>query len=1512
MSIIRFKFISIILMVYVSNVWANVHYVKYDATGDNNGTSWTNAYTDLQSALNAANNSGNKIWVAKGIYKPTTTGSRAATFQLKNNVKIYGNYVGRVNVEGKEETDWSEPYTTLSCDIGIEGDSSDNCYNVITIENATRAYLRGFKITGGNANGSQKNGGGIYSVNSNLEMSRVNIIDNFAEENGGGMYNEDSNPILLAVKFIDNKATYGGGIYNDAESIPKIGDIESNLVRSVRFENNIATENGGGIYNADRSSHTIPSINYAIFIGNTAVDGSGLYNGANSLTALNNSLFSKNIATNNGVIYNKNNNLTINQITVNGNSKGMYNETSSITINNSILWNNGIEEIVDAGGATTVNSSIIQGGLSGGINSDPKFIDAANNKFNLAIGSPALDAGDNNEIPNFAYDLKGNTRKVHNQVDIGAYEVQAPIAKSIVRADNSPTNATEINYTVTFNEAVSGVTEADFKIATSGNVTASINPVGAASKVYAVKVSITGGDNGTVGLNLLDDDSIVNNYGIPLLDHDNDETKIGEVYTIDGLIPTASIITDFDPIIIKFNENVKNFTIADLSLTHDSSPISLTTATLTSSDNITWELGNLALTDGNYGLILSANNVTDEAGNALATDVTKTWQVSNLPTTPTGLTATVVSENQVTLIWTDNSDNETGFKVERFADNIANTTVTNYNDTGLNCGTTYTYKVKAVNAGGESASATVTTTTWACSSSSNTITLTIDGEGSGRVVNTSSGIDCDDSCKYDFDSTTNIELTPIADDNSKFSGWGGHSDCIDGEISMANNRLCTAHFQLKPAKLKVTITGQGVVSNTTNINCNSECDYTFNNGTEITVTPTPATGWKLDTWQCGTDGQLILDADTECEAVFVEISLPELNITVTGKGTVTGEGIDCGEDCSEPFAYGKEVTLTTTPDSGWHFFGWRGHCVNENIVMEDSNKYCKAIFTEGAAIENSETEITQDSSEPVNLTIIKTGQGTVTAQPVGNVCGNNCSQYDNGTQVKLTATPDKDWEFLGWQGDCDTNGYIVLNKTTKCDAIFTLVVENDEQINTGSVENSDKNVPDVSETTYSTDISNDLYATDLTNVFNNTSTDISNEVDTDNSNSGAITNENNSNNPDNSLETNSNEQTSSTEKTVSNLVQLSRSNYTIRESDKFITIVVHRIDNCSDKIKVEYFTQAETATANEDYLNKRGFLTWQHNDCKNKTFDINILDDSNWEDSETVTIGLLGNDHGKLTIIDDDEKQVILTDDTNENYQVNFGNIDLEAHSKINGKLTLNGESVGNIEGVVKHDNQELVIDISAMEKIFKNNGELILNDNRIGYIDGVINYETQELVVNISDVKKTVIDNDNLTDENNTEKSNQCKALRIDSNGQETDSDSCFVNKLIIDGVLRPNNIVLTRLETQSTRITSEILVAPEDVGKAAEIILIGKYIKAEDNKRKYTRDRQFWHIWDGHISSLPTAQYHPQLPEIVDIFVFEGDLSGLTGEFVVFASYRLKDGTIVSSSSEPLHFFIDSLNTN
>ena len=82
---------------------------------------------------------------------------------------------------------------------------------------------------------------------------------------------------------------------------------------------------------------------------------------------------------------------------------------------------------------------------------------------------------------------------------------------------------------------------------------------------------------------------------------------------------------------------------------------------------------------------------------------------STTPVTPTGLNAQVISSSQINLTWTDNSNNEDGFKIERSTGSsftqiaTVGPNVRNYASTGLAANKNYSYRVRAYNVRGNSA-----------------------------------------------------------------------------------------------------------------------------------------------------------------------------------------------------------------------------------------------------------------------------------------------------------------------------------------------------------------------------------------------------------------------------------------------------------------------------------------------------------------------------------------------------------------------------------------------------------------------------------------------------------------------------------------------------------------------------------------------------------------------------------------------------------------------------------------
>ncbi|HEU0297725.1 MAG TPA: choice-of-anchor Q domain-containing protein, partial [Anaerolineales bacterium] len=427
--------------IFVRGLPAKVHHVKWNATGLNDGSSWTDAYTDLQAALSTAS-SGDEIWVAAGTYKPTSSTDRTNSFALKNGVAIYGGFAGTETLRTQRNP--ATNVTILSGEIGAAG-IADNSYHVVigSGTNST-AVLDGFTITAGYADDldiDHGGGGGMFISNGNPALTNLIFSANTALH-GGGLFNDNSSPTLAHVTFDSNTSSYsdGGGMYNYMSS-PTLTDMI--------FSNNSAAWAGGGMINDGAAS---PSVTNVTFINNSAKFGGAISNFDGGSPTLTNVTFDSNTANNNGGgMYNSNGNPTLTNVTFSNNSAslggGMYNFYTSPTLTNVIIANsasggdcvnnlstlnaasanNLIEDAANACGLTNSVSGNI-------IGSDPLLgtlgdYGGSTQTLPLLPGSLAINAGtdsvsicDSNASDNF--DQRGVTRPQGSHCDIGAYEYE--------------------------------------------------------------------------------------------------------------------------------------------------------------------------------------------------------------------------------------------------------------------------------------------------------------------------------------------------------------------------------------------------------------------------------------------------------------------------------------------------------------------------------------------------------------------------------------------------------------------------------------------------------------------------------------------------------------------------------------------------------------------------------------------------------------------------------------------------------------------------------------------------------------------------------------------------------------------------------------------------------------------------------------------------------------------------------------------------------------------------------
>lgn len=273
-----FLLIALFLVFSSSSLFATVHKVDLNAVnGLKDGTSWPNAFVDLQNALSAAA-SGDQIWIATGTYYPTDqwSGNRSAAFQTISGVSIYGGYDAATNTLNPALYP-----VFLSGDIGNQGDSSDNSYHVIyNPGSAYGATLYGLNIEDGNADQTtspNNGGGGMYNVSCSPLIIFCNFKNNNGSQNGGAVANFYCSPQFYSVTFENNKSSKdGGGMYNYTSSP---------VLNGCLFANNTASGTGGGMTNLASSA---PSLVQVTFDKNEATSpsggGGGISNAASSPT----------------------------------------------------------------------------------------------------------------------------------------------------------------------------------------------------------------------------------------------------------------------------------------------------------------------------------------------------------------------------------------------------------------------------------------------------------------------------------------------------------------------------------------------------------------------------------------------------------------------------------------------------------------------------------------------------------------------------------------------------------------------------------------------------------------------------------------------------------------------------------------------------------------------------------------------------------------------------------------------------------------------------------------------------------------------------------------------------------------------------------------------------------------------------------------------------------------------------------------------------------------------------
>src|SRR5690554_569056 len=183
-------------------------YVNQNADGNNDGSSWADAYTDLQQAIN---NSlfGDTIWVAAGTYQPAF----GTSFSMKEGVEIYGGFPNNDSNAELEDRNWVQNQTIL---LGNGNSVVQNVF-ISSAQMTSISVLDGFTITGNNIQISA-DGAGIYNEYASPTLRNLNLRNNRTTGNGGAIFNNQSSPTITNAIIFDNSAGLGGAFFNQASS----------------------------------------------------------------------------------------------------------------------------------------------------------------------------------------------------------------------------------------------------------------------------------------------------------------------------------------------------------------------------------------------------------------------------------------------------------------------------------------------------------------------------------------------------------------------------------------------------------------------------------------------------------------------------------------------------------------------------------------------------------------------------------------------------------------------------------------------------------------------------------------------------------------------------------------------------------------------------------------------------------------------------------------------------------------------------------------------------------------------------------------------------------------------------------------------------------------------------------------------------------------------------------------------------------------------------------------------
>lgn len=410
-------------------------------------------FETIQLGINAASN-GDTILVDTGIYTENIN-------FLGKNIRLLSYFIISMD-------------TNLIHQTIIDGNSSGSVISIVNGEDST-AQLMGFTIR----NGLDTLGGGIKIINSSLKISNCIINENIAYKEGGGIYSSNSNPYISFSSISYNQILDEGSGNNWGIGVCLLFSGGAITNSEINHNTGMGFRSGGGIFYhnsntildnlviSNNSATTGGGIDALLFAGyattfknlkvcnNHGSLGGGIItvipNNNTSTIEIINSLFENNYVGGGGqgggafclgykTVFT---NCTF--VNNNGGEGGLYIGTGTeVHLANTILSNNSPSELyiqyaqpgLSGGKAYLSFCNLYPNGVSGevgsvyyiegNINVEPWFLNTGDFLYMLNDESPCVNTGtpDTSGLTLPEEDLANNTRLYGGRIDMGAYENQ--------------------------------------------------------------------------------------------------------------------------------------------------------------------------------------------------------------------------------------------------------------------------------------------------------------------------------------------------------------------------------------------------------------------------------------------------------------------------------------------------------------------------------------------------------------------------------------------------------------------------------------------------------------------------------------------------------------------------------------------------------------------------------------------------------------------------------------------------------------------------------------------------------------------------------------------------------------------------------------------------------------------------------------------------------------------------------------------------------------------------------